>query len=69
MDEPRFKKLRVWQESMKLTKEIYEATKDFPQNEKYGLSSQLQRAAVREEVYDLPRATCYQPRADRRFYA
>ncbi|PMP80386.1 MAG: hypothetical protein C0176_02315 [Mesoaciditoga sp.] len=35
---------------MKLTKEIYEATKDFPQNEKYGLSSQLQRAAVREEV-------------------
>ncbi|MCL4408025.1 MAG: four helix bundle protein [Thermotogae bacterium] len=46
MDEPRFKKLRVWQESMKLAKEIYETTKDFPQNEKYGLSSQLQRAAV-----------------------
>lgn len=46
MDEPRFKKLKVWQESMELAKEIYETTKDFPQNEKYGLSSQLQRAAV-----------------------
>ncbi len=46
MSEPRFKKLRVWQEGMNLVKEIYEITKNFPESEKYGLSSQLQRAVV-----------------------
>ena len=41
MSEPRFKKLRVWQEGMNLVKEIYEITKNFPKSEKYGLSSRF----------------------------
>lgn len=31
---------------MSLAKHVYELTKDFPKSELYGLSSQLQRAAV-----------------------
>ena len=38
--------LRVWQEAMKLTTEIYRATVNFPKHELYGLSSQIRRAAV-----------------------
>jgi four helix bundle protein len=41
-----FQDLRIWQESMDLTVEIYRATSDFPRNETYGLISQMRRAAV-----------------------
>jgi four helix bundle protein len=41
-----FKDLRVWQEAMKLTTEIYKATVGFPKHELYGLSQQIRRAAV-----------------------
>ena len=41
-----YKKLRVWQESMNLVKEIYLVTFNFPSNEKYGLTNQLRRSAV-----------------------
>jgi len=41
-----YKELKVWQKSMTLLKEIYSATKDFPKEEKFGLISQIQRAAV-----------------------
>jgi len=41
-----FKDLIVWQKSIELTKEIYLITKNFPQDEKYGLISQMKRAAV-----------------------
>ena len=41
-----FKELKVWQESMKLAKAIFMATKQFPAEEKYGMVSQLQRAIV-----------------------
>lgn len=40
------KKLTVWKESMKLNSCIYELTQQFPQSEKYGLSSQLRRAVI-----------------------
>ncbi|MGD1046209.1 MAG: four helix bundle protein [Bacteroidota bacterium] len=40
------KKLDVWLKSFELTKSIYEVTKKFPSEEKYGLVSQLRRAAV-----------------------
>jgi four helix bundle protein len=42
----RFTDLRVWQESHFLSLEIYKLTKEFPEEEAYGLSSQLRRAAV-----------------------
>ena len=41
-----FRDLRVWQEAMKLTAEIYKSTVDFPKQEQYGLTQQIRRAAV-----------------------
>jgi four helix bundle protein len=41
-----FRELRVWQEAMKLTSEIYKGTATFPKHEIYGLSQQMRRAAV-----------------------
>ena len=41
-----FEKLEVWQESRLLVKELYLALQQFPENEKYGLVSQIKRAAV-----------------------
>lgn len=38
--------LRVWQESYGLALDIYRRTRGFPADEKYGLTSQLRRAAV-----------------------
>ena len=40
------RKLEVWQKSMVLVKTIYELTGEFPKEETYGLSSQMQRSAV-----------------------
>lgn len=40
-----FKQLRVWQEARELNKEIYSLTKYFPDSEKFGMISQLQRAS------------------------
>jgi four helix bundle protein len=42
------KKLHVYQISLSLVKEVYRLTKDFPPEERYGLVSQLRRAAVSE---------------------
>ena len=39
-------RLRVWQRAMDLVTTVYSVTATFPQREQYGLSSQLQRAAV-----------------------
>lgn len=41
-----FEKLSVWQNSRKLVKHIYCLTKDLPAEERFGLISQIQRAAV-----------------------
>ncbi len=41
-----FEKLTVWQDAKQLVVEIYKNQKGFPASEKYGLISQLQRAAV-----------------------
>ena len=38
--------LEAWKESIQLVKEIYILTREFPSEEKYGLISQLRRAAV-----------------------
>ncbi|MFC5269535.1 four helix bundle protein [Adhaeribacter terreus] len=42
----RFKELKVWQEAMELAKAVYATTKLFPTEEKFGLTSQINRAAV-----------------------
>ncbi len=41
-----FYELRVRQEAMKLTTEVYSSTTSFPKHELYGLSQQMRRAAV-----------------------
>lgn len=41
-----FRKLDVWQLSMSAGLRIYRLTRKFPDDEKYGLTSQLRRAAV-----------------------
>lgn len=41
-----FEKLRVWQQSRILVKEVYALTGEFPKAETFGLVSQLRRAAV-----------------------
>ena len=41
-----FKELRVWQKAHSLALEVYQATRSFPRDEIYGLTSQIRRAAV-----------------------
>ena len=41
-----FEKLEVWKKSIDLATMIYKLTSSFPKTEMYGLSSQIQRAAV-----------------------
>jgi four helix bundle protein len=41
-----YRELKVWQLGVRLTKDVYVLTQRFPKHEAYGLSSQMQRAAV-----------------------
>jgi four helix bundle protein len=41
-----FEKLKVWQKSRSFVKQVYVTTKSFPAEEKFGLTSQIRRAAV-----------------------
>ena len=42
----RFEQLEVWEKAHELVLKIYKITKDFPSEEKFGLVSQMRRAAV-----------------------
>jgi len=42
----RFEKLIVWQRAMDLVVEVYRATKSYPADERFGLTSQTRRAAT-----------------------
>jgi four helix bundle protein len=41
-----FRDLLVWQKSMGLVEAVYQATRNFPQEEMFGLTGQMRRAAV-----------------------
>ena len=41
-----YRDLRVWKTAMSLVLEVYRITESFPQTERFGLTSQLRRAAV-----------------------
>ena len=41
-----FKNLKLWNKAMDLTKLVYGLTKSFPEEERYGLTSQIRRCAV-----------------------
>jgi len=38
--------LEIWKEGIDLVTKIYKLTKDFPDKELYGLTSQMRRAAI-----------------------
>ena len=40
------KELDVWKESIVLVEDIYKFTNNFPETEKFGIISQMRRAAV-----------------------
>jgi four helix bundle protein len=41
-----FEKLAVWQKAIEYADFVYKVTKDFPADERFGLTSQLRRSAV-----------------------
>jgi four helix bundle protein len=41
-----YRDLTVWQKGMDITVKVYELTKDFPDSERFGLTSQIRRAAA-----------------------
>ena len=41
-----YRDLRVWQEAIDLAEACYRATREFPKEELYGMTSQMRRAAV-----------------------
>src|SRR5690606_25945404 len=42
----RFEELKIWQKAMDITENCYRATENFPEEEKYGLTSQLRKSAI-----------------------
>ncbi len=40
-----YKKLKVWEDAHKFTVDIYNITQKFPNNEQYGLTSQIRRSS------------------------
>lgn len=45
-DMNRFKNLQIWKRAVVLATEVYKLTQNFPDEEKYGLISQLRRGVV-----------------------
>lgn len=41
-----YRELKVWQKSMDLVEKVYTISAVFPKEEKYGLTSQIQRSAI-----------------------
>lgn len=41
-----YKELKLWQKAIELTTSVYKLTSTFPKEEKFGLTSQIQRAVV-----------------------
>lgn len=42
----KYKDLKIWNKAIDLEVNVYQATVDFPKEEKYGLTSQIRRSAV-----------------------
>ncbi len=41
-----YKNLKFWQKAMDMAQKVFEITSEFPSDERFGLTSQLRRAAV-----------------------
>lgn len=46
VNEDRWKNLEIWKLADELAYDVYEATRIFPQEEKFGITSQLRRASL-----------------------
>lgn len=58
----------VWQKGIELIKEVYQITDSFPNEEKFGLVSQMRRAAVSVVLIFLRVKHERRPKKKRRFY-
>jgi four helix bundle protein len=58
-----FRNLKVWQKAHMLTLDVYKATKSFPREEMYGLTSQIRRASV-SIAANIAEGTCRNGDAD-----
>lgn len=47
----RFEKVDVWQKSVEFADRVYAITREFPSEERFGLTSQMRRAAVSISSY------------------
>src|SRR5690349_5836146 len=63
----RYEKLHAWRECHELALAVYGATKKFPADERYGLSSQTRRAAFSAAVNIVEGAARHSKREFRRF--
>lgn len=63
-----FEKLGVWQDAKGLTLLVYKATKDFPDEEKYALVSQLRRAVISVSSNIAEGSSRMSPKDQARFY-
>ena len=57
-----YRDLKVWQRAMELVEKCYQATRSFPAEERYGLTSQIRRSAV-SIAATLPKAKVATPAA------
>lgn len=46
MKKHNFREIKIWQESLVLVKEVYEFSSKLPTEEKFGITSQINRSAV-----------------------
>ncbi len=63
-----FENLEVWQKSRKLVKSVYQLTSTFPDEEKFGLTSQLRRASISVSSNIAEGSTRWSPKDQARFY-
>ena len=68
MQYPDFTNMPVWQKSVELLLEVYRITKHFPAEEKFGLTSDMRRAANSISHNIAEGFGRYEPRDKTRFY-
>jgi len=68
MKHPDFTNMSVWQKSVELLLKIYQITKHFPSDEKFGLTSDMKRAvnSISHNIFE--GFGRYEPRDKTRFY-
>lgn len=63
-----FENLEVWQKSRKLVKSVYQLTGAFPNEERFGLTSQLRRASISVSSNIAEGSTRWSRKDQARFY-